>query len=86
MAPVVLTAVGDFISRVGFPIFVAVFLLYRLQSMHDEHIRTIRAMTSAIDTLDKCIIDRFRDLADVLCAAKNVDPNALPKRNRNRRS
>jgi len=85
MTPVILTAVGDFISRVGFPIFVAVFLLYRLQSMHDEHIRTIRAMTSAIDTLDKCIIDKFRDLTDVLCAAKNIDPDTLPKRPRARK-
>jgi len=82
MPPSTLTAVGAFISQIGFPIFVAVFLLYRLTAMHDEHIRPIRAMTSAIDTLDKCIIDKFRELAEVICEAKGLNPNAVSKRRR----
>ena len=41
----------SFIQQVGFPIFVAVVLLYRVDVMHAENLKAIHALTQAINGL-----------------------------------
>ena len=48
MAPENLTALTAFIQSVGFPIFVAVVLLLRVQNMHVENLKAINALTDAV--------------------------------------
>jgi hypothetical protein len=51
--------IKDLISTLGFPIFVAMVLLWRVDRMHTDNIRVITALTAAIVSLDRCIIDRI---------------------------
>lgn len=43
-----LAQVTAFIQGVGFPIFVAVVLLFRVDTMHAENLRAINALTDAV--------------------------------------
>lgn len=40
-----------FIQAVGFPIFVAVVLLLRVEAMHVEQLKAIHALTQALNVL-----------------------------------
>lgn len=57
-----LTDVSTFIQQVGFPIFVAIVLLFQVLNMHRENVRAIDALTDAIRSLDKCLVDRIAKL------------------------
>lgn len=43
-----LTQAIAFIQGVGFPIFVAVVLLFRVDTMHAENLKAINALTDAV--------------------------------------
>jgi hypothetical protein len=43
-----LPEIADFIQRIGFPIFVALVLLFRVESMHVENLTAIHALTDAV--------------------------------------
>lgn len=47
-----------FIQQVGFPIFVAVVLLLRVETMHVESIRAIHALTAAVQSLCLLVGDK----------------------------
>jgi hypothetical protein len=55
-----LSDLAGLINQVGFPVFVAVVLLLRVDKMHAENIRAINALTAAIEALDRCIVDKFK--------------------------
>jgi hypothetical protein len=57
MTPALLSAIADFISRTGFPIFVAVVLLWRVDAMHAANLRAINELTIAIVQLRSMIDD-----------------------------
>lgn len=46
--PQSLAALTTFIQGVGFPIFVAVVLLFRVETMHVENLKAINALTDAV--------------------------------------
>lgn len=48
MPPATLGEITAFIQGVGFPIFVALLLLYRVDNMHKENLVAIHALTDAV--------------------------------------
>jgi len=46
-----LTQITQFINQTGFPIFVAVILLWRVDSMHTANLKAIEALTLAVNEL-----------------------------------
>lgn len=48
MDPQALAALTTFIQGVGFPIFVAVVLLFRVEKMHVENLTAIHGLTDAL--------------------------------------
>ena len=42
---------ADFIKSVGFPVFVAMLLLLRVDAMHGENLKAIAALTEAVNML-----------------------------------
>ena len=50
------------VNQVGFPIFVAVVLLWRVDTMHAENLKAIAALTEAVTALRLTIQPRNYDV------------------------
>ena len=45
--------IGDFISSVGFPVFVGVFVLWRIEPVLREMLKTLEALKTLIEMEEK---------------------------------
>jgi hypothetical protein len=61
-----------FITQIGFPIFVAVVLLMRVDKMHAENITAINNLVTTLRELHKCIEHRFSQRLRPQSAAKRA--------------
>ena len=57
---------ADFIQRVGFPIAVAVWLLYTTERMHHENLKALETIMGRLDLLTRLLAVIFKvDLSEV---------------------
>ena len=50
-----LKPLGDFISQVGFPVFVAIVLMWQFWKMHRENTAAMAKLTLALDNLTQLV-------------------------------
>lgn len=69
---VIENGIQQFITQIGFPIFVAVVLLMRVDKMHSENIMAINNLVTTLRDLHTCIEKRFSQRDRVVRRARRA--------------